>query len=196
MKTTKINTRYVAVTAMLSAVATVLMYLEFSVPIMPGFIKLDVSELPALIASFSMGPISGLAVCLVKNLIKLFFTSTAGVGELCNFLLGACFVVPAGIIYSRRKTFKGAIIAGIVGMLCMAVLSLPINYFISYPFYETLMPREAIIGMYQAILPSVNSLFECLLVFNVPFTFAKGLIDCIITFLIYKRISPLIHGKK
>ena len=81
-------------------------------------------------------------------------------------------------------------------MLCMAVLSLPINYFISYPFYETLMPREAIIGMYQAILPSVNSLFECLLVFNVPFTFAKGLIDCIITFLIYKRISPLIHGKK
>ena len=131
MKTTKINTRYVAVTAMLSAVATVLMYLEFSVPIMPGFIKLDVSELPALIASFSMGPISGLAVCLVKNLIKLFFTSTAGVGELCNFLLGACFVVPAGIIYSRRKTFKGAIIAGIVGMLCMAVLSLPINYFIS-----------------------------------------------------------------
>jgi riboflavin transporter FmnP len=196
MKTTKINTRYVAVTAMLSAVATVLMYLEFSVPIMPGFIKLDVSELPALIASFSMGPISGLAVCLVKNLIKLFFTSTAGVGELCNFLLGACFVVPAGIIYSRRKTFKGAIIAGIVGMLCMAVLSLPINYFISYPFYETLMPREAIIGMYQAILPSVNSLFECLLVFNVPFTFVKGLIDCIITFLIYKRISPLIHGKK
>ena len=193
MKTTKINTRYVAVTAMLSAVATVLMYLEFSVPIMPGFIKLDVSELPALIASFSMGPISGLAVCLVKNLIKLFFTSTAGVGELCNFLLGACFVVPAGIIYSRRKTFKGAIIAGIVGMLCMAVLSLPINYFI---FYETLMPREAIIGMYQAILPSVNSLFECLLVFNVPFTFVKGLIDCIITFLIYKRISPLIHGKK
>lgn len=196
MKTTKINIRYVAVTAMLSAVATVLMYLEFSVPIMPGFIKLDVSELPALIASFSMGPISGLAVCLVKNLIKLFFTSTAGVGELCNFLLGACFVVPAGIIYSRRKTFKGAIIAGIVGMLCMAVLSLPINYFISYPFYETLMPREAIIGMYQAILPSVNSLFECLLVFNVPFTFVKGLIDCIITFLIYKRISPLIHGKK
>ena len=196
MKTTKINTRYVAVTAMLSAVATVLMYLEFSVPIMPGFIKLDVSELPALIASFSMGPISGLAVCLVKNLIKLFFTSTAGVGELCNFLRGACFVVPAGIIYSRRKTFKGAIIAGIVGMLCRAVLSLPINYFISYPFYETLMPREAIIGMYQAILPSVNSLFECLLVFNVPFTFAKGLIDCIITFLIYKRISPLIHGKK
>lgn len=196
MKTTKINTRYVAVTAMLSAVATVLMYLEFSVPIMPGFIKLDVSELPALIASFSMGPISGLAVCLVKNLIKLFFTSTAGVGELCNFLLGACFVVPAGIIYSRRKTFKGAIIAGIVGMLCMAVLSLPINYFISYPFYETLMPREAIIGMYQAILPSVNNLFECLLVFNVPFTFVKGLIDCVITFLIYKRISPLIHGKK
>lgn len=196
MQKKKVNIRYLAVTAMLSAVATVLMYLEFSVPFMPSFIKLDVSELPALVASFGLGPVSGLLVCLVKNLIKLPFTNTAGVGELANFLLGVCFVVPAGIIYKHKRTIGGALVGSLVGAAVMAVFSLPINYFITYPVYTRFMPLDAIIGMYKAIFPKVNSLFECLLIFNVPYTFLKGLLDCILTFLIYKRISPLIHGKK
>ncbi len=192
----KVNIRYIAVTAMLSAVATVLMYLEFSVPFMPSFIKLDVSELPALIASFGLGPISGMLVCLVKNLIKLPFTNTAGVGELANFILGICFAVPAGIIYKYKRNISGALIGSFVGAAVMAIASLPINYYITYPVYMNFLPLEAIIGMYKAIYPKVNNLFECLLIFNVPYTFLKGVLDCILTFLIYKRISPLIHGKK
>ncbi len=99
----KVNTRKIAMTAILGAVATVLMFISFSLPIIPSFVKLDFSELPALIAAFTMGPVSGAVVCLIKNLVNLPFTSTGGVGELCNFLMGVTFVVPAGLIYKFRK---------------------------------------------------------------------------------------------
>ena len=101
---TKSNTRVLTGTAMLAAVATVLMYMEFPIPIMPAFIKLDVSELPALIASFAYGPVAGIVVCLIKNLIKLPSTSTAAVGELFNFVMGALFVGVAGMVYRFKKT--------------------------------------------------------------------------------------------
>lgn len=187
--------RYITATAVLSALSTVLMMLSFSVPFMPSFLKLDFSELPALIASFSMGPVSGVLVCLIKNLLNLPFSTTGGVGELCNFLLGACFVLPAGLIYRFRKNRRAALLAALLGALVMAFASLPLNYFISYPMYIKIMPLEKIIGLYQAIFPGVNGLFQCLLIFNVPFTFLKGLLDTILTFLVYKRISPLIHGR-
>lgn len=187
--------RYITATAVLSALSTVLMMLSFSVPFMPSFLKLDFSELPALIASFSMGPVSGVLVCLIKNLLNLPFSATGGVGELCNFLLGACFVLPAGLIYRFRKNRRAALLAALLGALVMAFASLPLNYFISYPMYMKFLPLEQIIGLYQAIFPGVNGLFQCLLIFNVPFTFLKGLLDTILTFLVYKRISPLIHGR-
>jgi len=188
--------RYIAVTGMLSALSTILMMVSFSVPFMPSFIKLDFSEMPALIAAFSMGPLSGVAVCFVKNLINLPFTTTACVGEFANFLLGCCFVLPAGLLYQYRKSRKMALVGSLLGAATMAAVGLPLNYFVTYPIYAKVLPLEAIIGMYQAIVPSVDGLFWCLLLFNVPFTFLKGALDAAITFLIYKRISPLIHGKK
>lgn len=191
----RIPLRYITATAVLSALSTALMMLSFSVPFMPSFLKLDFSELPALIASFSMGPVSGVLVCLIKNLLNLPFSTTGGVGELCNFLLGTCFVLPAGLIYRFRKNRRTALLAALLGALAMAFASLPLNYFISYPMYMKFLPLEQIIGMYQAIFPGVNGLFQCLLIFNVPFTFLKGLLDTILTFLVYKRISPLIHGR-
>ncbi len=194
--TTKV--RVLTGTAMLGAVAAVLMYLEFPIPIMPAFVKLDVSELPALIASFAYGPVSGVLVCLIKNLIKLPSTSTAAVGELFNFVMGALFVGVAGIVYKRNKTRKGAIVGALLGALVMAVVSVPYNYFIVYPAYVVMyhLPLEAIIGMYQAINPSVDGLLTCLLVFNLPFTFVKGVLDAVLCFLIYKPLSPILHGRK
>lgn len=114
---TKFNTRVLTGTAMLAAVATVLMYMEFPIPIMPAFIKLDVSELPALIASFAYGPVAGIVVCLIKNLIKLPSTSTAAVGELFNFVMGALFVGVAGMVYRFKKTRSGAILGAVLGAL-------------------------------------------------------------------------------
>ena len=193
--TTSRRVRALAVTAMLSAAATVLMALDFPIPfLIPPFVKMDFSELPALLAAFALGPASGAAVCLVKNLVNLAMSSTQGVGELCNFLLGICFVVPAGLIYRFKRTRSGALIASLTGAAVMAVCSVPINYFISYPFYATFMPLDTIIGMYQALIPSVDGLLACLVVFNAPFTLLKGLLDMALAFLIYKPLSRLLHG--
>ena len=193
----KVNTRSIVMTALLGAVASVLMFFSFSVPFMPSFIKMDLSEMPALIAAFSMGPLSGAAVCLIKNVVNVFSTTTAGVGELCNFLLGVAFVVPAGFIYKFKKNRLGALIGSLTGSVAMAVIGLPLNYFVTYPLYIKMgFPLDIIIGMYQDILPSVDGLLLCLIVFNLPFTLLRGIIDSALTFLIYKRISQLIKGKK
>lgn len=186
-------THKMTVTAMLSAIAAALMFLELSIPIMPSFIKLDISELPALLATFSLGPVYGVAVCLIKNIISLSHSTSSGIGELCNFLLGAVFVFTTGLFYNKMKSRKGALIGSLIGAFVMAALSFPINYYITYPFYTNFMPIEAIIDAYQVILPSVDTLTECLLVFNAPFTFVKGLIDVGLSFLIYKRLSPILH---
>lgn len=188
--------RFIAMTGILGAISTVLMMLSFSVPFMPSFIKLDFSELPALIASFSMGPVAGVAVCFIKNLVNLTMTTTGGVGELSNFLLGVCLVLPAGLVYKFRKNRLAAFLAALAGSLIMALASLPLNYFVTYPIYMNFMPIEAIIGMYEAIFPGVNGLFSCLLIFNVPFTFLKGFLATVLTFVIYKHISPIIKGVK
>ena len=182
--------------ALLGAVGFVLMAIEISVPIMPAFIKLDFSELPALIASFAYGPLYGAAVCLIKNLMHLFITNTAGVGELANFLMGVFFVVPAGMIYGKMKNRTGALVGSLVGAAVMGVACVFINLFITYPiYYKILIPESAILGMYKAILPSVDSIFKSLLIFNLPFTFAKGVLVSIICFLVYKKISPILKKK-
>ena len=117
-----------------------------------------------------------------------------GIGELSNFMLGAVFTGVAGLVYRKNRTKKGALIASVSGALAMAVFSLPSNYFVVYPVYYKFMPEETILAAYQAIIPSVKSIAQCLLVFNVPFTFVKGMIDVGITFLVYKRLSPVIKG--
>ncbi len=182
--------------AMLSAVAFVLMLLDFSVPaFIPSFVKMDFSELPALIGSFAFGPVAGALVCLVKNLLHLFMTTTGGVGELCNFLLGVLFVVPAGICYKIKKNRTSAIIGSLVGAVVMAVVSVPVNAYITYPIYTKFLPIEQIIAMYQAINPKVDALMSCLIMFNMPFNFVKCLCSVIITVLIYKKLSPILKGK-
>ena len=192
----RVNVRKMTVTAMLSAIAFVLMFLDTAVPIMPSFIKLDLSELPALIATFALGPVCGVIVCLLKNLLHLLITTTGGVGELSNFILGAAFVLPAGLIYQHKKTKKNAIIGAIVGALAMAIISFPSNLFIVYPVYYNFMPKDVIIAAYQALVPfaNIDSIAKCLLLFNVPFTFVKGLISAIITILIYQPLRPLLKG--
>ncbi len=188
--------RVLVVTAMMSAVATVLMFLEFPVPLVPSFIKMDLSELPALLTAFLFGPLPGVAVCLVKNLINLLTTYSGGVGELANFLLGVCFVLPAGWVYRVRQSRGGALLGALAGAAAMALISVPINYFVVYPAYTLIMPMEAILGMYQAINPHADTLLKCLVMFNMPFTLVKALISVAVTFLIYKPLSPILKGKR
>ena len=144
------HVRKIAVTAMLAALSTVLMFLSFPVPtLIPSFVKMDFSELPALVAAFVISPWAGAAVCLVKNLINALFTTTGGIGEVCNFLLGGMMVVPAGLIYKYKKTRTGALIACLTGCVIMAGASILINYYIIYPVYFNIFaPEEVILDSY------------------------------------------------
>lgn len=185
----------ISLSAILGAMGFVLMLLEFPLPfIIPSFIKLDFSEIPALIATFAYGPILGILVCLIKNLLHLFVTTSAGVGELSNFLMGAIFVGVAGITYKRMHSRKGALVGALIGAFIMAVVSIFTNYFIVYPAFVVIygMPMEAILGMYKQLLPAADNLFKALVIFNVPFNLAKGMLDAAVCFVIYKRISPLL----
>lgn len=196
-KTKTANVLKITTTAILSAIAAVLQFIEISIPIIPSFVKLDFSDLPAILGSFAMGPLYGVIIELLKNILHLPFGSSAGVGELCNFLLGAVFVATAGCIYKAKKTKTVAVLASAAGALAMAAVSLPINYYFVYPAYVKIygMPLDVIVSMYDAILPGTNSLIKALCIFNVPFTFLKGVAVAAICLLIYKPLSPLFKGK-
>ncbi len=192
----KNHTRSIAITALFAAVSTVLMFLSFGVPFVPSYLKIDFSDLPALLASFALGPIHGVAVSFIKNAVNVFFSTTGGIGELSNFLLSALFVFPAGLIYKKNKTKKSAVIGTVTGLFVMCALSVVTNTFLVYPVYTKLYGIDAIINMSSSIIPSVDSVLDIILIFNLPFTLVKGLLNTILTFLLYKRLSPIIRTGK
>ena len=197
MKTKGISLRYITVTAVFSAVAAVLMMLSFNVPLMPSFIKFDFSELPVLIASFALGPLGGAAGALIKNRLNLIFTTTGGVGELSNFILSFIFAVTAGTIYKHHKTRKGAAAAALIAAVTMAVAGVFSNYFIIYPLFSLIgWKSEMVLGLYQAVNPNIRNLWQALFIFNMPFTFIKGMVTFAISLPIYKKLSPIIKGRK
>ena len=167
--------------AILSALASVIMLLEFPLPfIAPGFYKLDFSEVVILIGGFSMGPMAALIIEFIKNLINLLLdgTVTGGVGELANFLIGVSFTVSASIVYKFMKTKKGALI----------------NYFIGVPAYASMFGGiDTIVGLGTAVNPGVSTLFHFVVLCVVPFNLIKGVFCSVITFLLYKRVSPILH---
>ncbi|MBE6700638.1 MAG: ECF transporter S component [Ruminococcaceae bacterium] len=189
-------TRKIVVTGLLAALSSVLMYLNFALPFAPSYLKIDFSDFPALLASFSVGPLSGLAVCLIKNLVSLPASSTGFVGELSNFILSSLFVLFAGLYYKKHRTKKGALTASLIGMFVMAFSAIFTNYFLVYPAYSRIMPIEVIIGMSSKIIPWIDSTLKVVLIFNFPFTLLKGALNALVTFLLYKRISPIIQGKR
>ena len=193
-QSSKTLTRKIAISAMLAAIGVILQMLEIPLPFIPSFIKLDFSDLPGFIGAFVCGPLAGVLITLIRNVIHIFMGSSAGIGELSNFILSASFVLTAGLIYKKMPNIKGVLIGGVAGAVIMGIVSFPVNNFIIYPLYYSVMgfPQEAILQMYQSIRPSTKSIAEALIVFNVPFTIAKGLISVIITLIIYKPLEKLI----
>lgn len=195
-KNNRVTARKIACTAIFSAMAVVLMYLEVALPFMPPFLKFDFSELPVLVGSFSLGPIYGIIIELLKNLIHLPATATAGIGEVSNFITGSLFVYTAGAIYEKRRTRKGAIVAMLVATSVLGLIAVPFNYFVTIPLYGSVLgfPLEAIIGMCQAVNPLITSKLSLILLGFLPFNLFKGLVVSFITFWIYKPISRLINS--
>lgn len=191
----KTNVKKITTVAMLTAIGVILQYMEISIPIIPNFIKLDFSDLPELIGAFTFGPWTGVLICLIRNVIHIIVSQSGAIGELSNFILGAFFAMTAGLIYKKMANIKGAVIGAITGSVVMGIVSLPSNYFIIYPLYYNVMgfPEPAILEMYQLLRPSTESIFEALLVFNVPFTIVKGLICSVFAVAVYKPLRKFIN---
>ncbi len=191
------NTAWLVRVAMLSAVATILMLFEFPLPfIAPSFYEVDLSEVPVFIGAFAMGPWAGVVIEGVKILLNLIIngTVTAGVGEAANFVMGVVFVLPGALIYKRRRTKSNAVLGLIIGSIVMVVMSCFINAYIMLPIYAKAfkIPIDAIIGMAKAIWPSVDTMFEFVLLCVAPFNLIKAILVSVVTMLIYKPVSPLL----
>lgn len=177
---------------LLAAMAVILYYIE--IPVV-AFYKLDLSTLPAILAGFAMGPVQGAAVVVLKNLVHLMGTSTAGVGELADILMSCAFVIPASLIYRGNKTRRGALTAMLAGAAAMIAAAVLVNYFILIPAYQVLMnlPLEVIIGMGQKVFGFIDTTVELVICITAPFNLLKAAVLSGTTYLLYKRVSPLLH---
>ena len=179
---------------LLAAMAVILYYIE--IPVV-AFYKLDLSTMPAILAGFAMGPVQGAAVVIVKNLVHMLGTSTACVGEMADILMSCAFVIPASLLYRRNKTRSGALRAMLAGGAAMTVAGVLVNYFILIPAYQVLMnlPLEVIIGMGQKVLGFVDSTLKLVIFITAPFNLLKAAVLSGTTYLLYKRVSPLLHQR-
>ena len=192
---------YITKVAVLSAISFILyMFAKFSLPFMfPSFLDMQFSELPAILAGFSLGPVAGALVIVIKCLIKFPFSGTAFVGEITDIVLGILYVVPASIIYHRNKSKKNAIIGMAVGTAVATVGAILLNRFVSVPFYVQFYFKGnfgVIVKMCSALYPSMTEktfysfyLFLAVLPFNI---LRLGLVS-VVTFLVYKSLSKVLH---
>jgi riboflavin transporter FmnP len=189
------TTVWIVKVAMLSAVAAILMYLEIPLPLVPPFLRLDFSDIPALLAGFAMGPLAGVAVLLVKNAVHALASWSFLVGELANFTIGVSFILPAAIIYQRHKNKKTAVIGMLAGGLIMTVTAGMLNAFVLIPLYASVLnfPVEAIVGMSNEVNPLITDLKTLIFIGITPFNLVKAAINILLTALIYKPLSPFLH---
>ena len=194
----KLNVRAMVVVSILGVLSFILMMFRFPLPFAPGFMDIDISEMPALLASFSLGPFAGFLVVVVKIVLKLFSgSSTIYVGELSNLIVSSAFVVSAGFIYKNNKTKKGAIIALISGTIIMSTIATLSNYFVIFPMYGSLMGIT--MQGFADTVAEINGLvtdFKTLMIFSIlPFNLVKGIVTSFVTYLLYKRVRPLLMGR-
>lgn len=186
------SVQYLTRIAVLAAISAVLFMIE--IPVV-AFYKLDLSNLPVMLGAFSMGPVPGLMILGVKSLLGLLHSSSGGVGELADFIMGAALMLPAELIYQRRKTRKTALVGMAVGTVAMIAVAVLVNWKIMLPFYMTAfgLPMEAVIGMAAKAVPFVDSEWKLLLCVTAPFNLLKGAVLSALTFVMYKHLSPLLH---
>lgn len=197
MSRDQIKLRNLVKVGILSAMSFLLMFVQFPIPIAPPFMKVDLADVPALIGGFSMGPVYGVLIQLIKNLLNLTKTSTGGVGEMSNFIVGALFVFVASFIYQKKKTKKTATIGLILGMLVMTLVATFSNAFVIFPLYGKVMgiPMEAFVDMTRKVNGLVKSYFSLMVFAIVPFNLVKGTIEIIVTKLLYKHVSDILHDR-
>lgn len=194
LKRTKVlTTNNLVKISVLGVVSYILMFIHFPLPMFPGFLKIDVAEVPALIGGFALGPVAGMLIILVKNILHfLTKTSTGGVGELSNFIVGTAHVLPAAMVYHLKKDKTHAIIGVVVGTIVMTVAGALSNTYLIIPFYAKLMPIDAIVKMGTVINSRIVDVPTLVLYGVTPFNFFKGSLISLVTVLIYKKVSPIL----
>ncbi|WP_425446299.1 ECF transporter S component [Dethiothermospora halolimnae] len=192
----KMDTKSMVKISILSVLAFIIMFFEAPLWFAPPFLEIDLSDLPALIGAFAMGPVAGVVIELLKNILNIGLqgTDTAGIGELANFIVGSLFVFSASSIYFRKKSLKNAIIGMIVGTIVMAVAMSVANYFVLIPFYSKAygMPIEAIIGMASKVNSIVVDLKTFIIYTVVPFNLIKGVLLSVLALPLYKKLAPIL----
>lgn len=174
------RTRFMAVCAMLSAMAVILQLMAAFIPKVGGFLDIEFSDLPAIIGTLALGPLCGVLIELIKNVVHCAFTTTGFVGELANFVVNGTFVLVLGLIYKAHKTKKTAIAGFAAATIVYTLAAMAANYFLMFPLYMPDAPKNVIWAM---ILSTVT-----------PFNIVKGIVLSVITLLIYKKLSPIIKG--
>lgn len=181
------TTKQLVTLAMLSALAYVLMLVHLPFKYL-GFLELEFSDVPAVLAALLYGPAAGVAVELIKNVIKaVTATTTGGVGELANFLISACYVIPIGILFQRLKgkmKVFGSFAAGIAGFVVAGII---VNYFITVPLYAKLFGgMDIVVGAAKATVPAIKNLATVVILGITPFNIIKGLVVSFVGYLVYK----------
>ena len=197
----KITPAYLTKLAVLTAISFILyMFLKFSLPFLfPSFLDMQFSELPAILAGFSLGPVAGVLVIILKCLLKFPFTSTAFVGEITDMVLGVLYVLPASILYYRKKSKQTALIGLILGTVVSTAGALLLNRFVSVPFYVEFFfggNFDVIVGICAPLYPSMTKdtfYLYYLTAAVLPFNLLRLGLVCLITFLVYKSLSKALH---
>lgn len=189
--------KYIAKVGLLAAMATLLMFLEIPVPLMPVFLKLDLSELPAVIAALTLGPVAAVLVDLIKNLLHATNTQTMAIGECANFLVGVAFLLPIAFIYRRSPGYRGAAAGLALGTLSMILWASLLNYYVLLPLYQTVLrfPLDQMIQLGSAANPHITDLKTFITWAIAPFNAIKGLVISLSTLLIYKKVLPLLRAQ-
>jgi len=194
------TTKWIVTVAMIATLGAILTIAAFPLPfLLPGFYKLDFSEVPVLIGAFALGPVAGIAIEAIKSVLNYLVNGTisAGVGEVAMFLIGVSYVLPASLIYHHHKTKKSALVGLLVGSASMVVAAALLNAFLLLPAYSLALniPIDTIVGMGTAINPAIDSLAMFILLAVVPFNVIKVVSVSILVLLIYKRVSGVIKSK-
>lgn len=193
MKTGKWSIQKLIYTAMLAAVAGVLMSLEFSVPMMPPFYKVDFSDVPSVIAVFLMRPVSGICVEVIKLLIKLITvgTNTMYVGELANLIAAFLFVWPLWFLYQKLgANRKAAVEALLLSIVIRTACACFINANITLPLYAKAMslPLDEVIRMVASVNPAIKDLNGFIILATIPFNVLKVGLNYIVGQLLFVRL--------
>ena len=180
--------------AILSAISYILMFISLPIPgIFPDFLKIDISDVPAIFGGMSLGPVAGFIIVFIKNLFQAMTASTtAWIGEIANLLIGGSYVVIVSLIYRHKKDIKGLLIGFILGIIAMIIVGCLTNYYMLLPFYAKVMPMEAIISMGSIINPRITDLGSFVILMIAPFNLFKAVLISLITLPLYKKMEVIL----